>query len=905
MMHHRHPHLTQVQTRNNHARRSLWKPKPLAAAIVAACSGLSAASLPAGAQELEEIIVTATRRDTAVTDIPFNISVVSGEELEIKRAFGLGDLSRIVPGVAFIDEGQVSRGTNNTFILRGVNAASSTNNTNFQNQHTGAVATYLGEAPLFANLTLKDMERVEVLRGPQGTLYGAGSLSGAIRFLPKRPSFEDGFSWEIDANTYLTEDSDEVSAGTDVVVNIPLIENQLAARVAGGYLRDSGFVDSVGRFVVSDTGAGAVPVPSVAGDLNSGPVLFQEEDVNDTDKWWVRATLLWQPTDNISVNFLYQHEDIEQDDSQVITRSFPGGVIDNSGINPGGVSPNTFSGCPDGPANLAAAGLGTFTCLGPGGQTAFPNGSAVYPAPGDNENFVALPQPLNNEVDVVAGDLDIDFGFATLTSSTAYSRVKQTYLREETGFMDAVRTPDALTFAAFYGYYPRTLNLIDFSIENETVTQELRLVSDWDKRWDYTVGFYYEDFTDTYSVNNGFPGFFEFCAQAGITLPGSANCDGVFFSPPGFAGRNQLKDPVVGDVLFTNDRNSDFEDIAVFGELTFHVTDQWQITGGIRAFWQEFTTDFLQTVPFCGLYCAADQADPLGSTVVGPVTSDFTDQLFKVNTSYDINDNMMAYFTWSEGFRRGGANTLPTAGFFASLPEFATYAPDQATNYEIGLKGRNLFGRFTYSLAGYYIEWESFQFEAFSPSGIGGVFNGEEARSLGVEVQARGNITENLHLDFGYAYTDAEVTEDFTLFDLASFTGTLTAGQETFDGDPLPGVPEHSVTIGLDYVQPLKFANGWTLNYQVDGSFRDETQSTFNSTSQSGRDYYEMDSFWVWNASLTLNGGNWDAGFFIRNLGNEEGITGGSPYTSLGFRGEVFNVVRPRTFGLSVSYRYQ
>ena len=80
-MYHRHPHLTQVLIRNNHARRSLCKPKPLAAAIVAACSGLSAASLPAGAQELEEIIVTATRRDTAVTDIPFNISVVSGEEL--------------------------------------------------------------------------------------------------------------------------------------------------------------------------------------------------------------------------------------------------------------------------------------------------------------------------------------------------------------------------------------------------------------------------------------------------------------------------------------------------------------------------------------------------------------------------------------------------------------------------------------------------------------------------------------------------------------------------------------------------------------------------------------------------------------------------------------------------------
>ena len=111
MMYPQHPHLTQVQTRNNHARRSLWKPNPLAAAIVATCSGLSAASLPASAQELEEILVTATRRETAITDIPFNISVVSGEDLKAMRAFGLGDLSRIVPGIALQDEGHLSRGT--------------------------------------------------------------------------------------------------------------------------------------------------------------------------------------------------------------------------------------------------------------------------------------------------------------------------------------------------------------------------------------------------------------------------------------------------------------------------------------------------------------------------------------------------------------------------------------------------------------------------------------------------------------------------------------------------------------------------------------------------------------------------------------------------------------------------
>ena len=410
----------QVQTRTNHAPRSHWKLRPLAAAIVAAVSGLSAVSLPASAQELEEIIVTATRREQSIMDIPFNISVFSGQELEGKRVFGLGDLTRLIAGASFIDEGPVSRGNNNNITLRGLTASETINNTNFPNQFDPSVSTYLGETPVFFNMTLKDIERVEVLRGPQGTLYGSGSVGGTIRFMPKRPSFEDGFTWKIDANTYLTEDSDELSYATDVIVNVPLIENQLAARVAGGYWRDSGFVDAIGNVSV---GPGNVPVPSVAGDLNSGFVLDPKNDTNDTDKWWVRASLRWQPTEQITVNLLYQHEDIEQDGAQVAADSFGGGLFDSSIENVGGTGPNVF-GCPGGPAALAAIGYVPFVCLGPGGQSAWPNGGVVLPGVDldDNEHLVPFPEPWDVDVDVLNAEVNVDFGFATLTSSTSYLR---------------------------------------------------------------------------------------------------------------------------------------------------------------------------------------------------------------------------------------------------------------------------------------------------------------------------------------------------------------------------------------------------------------------------------------------------------------------------------------------------
>ena len=881
----------QVKDRTQNTRRLPWKPKPLAAAIVATCSGLSAASLPASAQELEEILVTATRRETAITDIPFNISVISGEDLKAMRAFGLGDLSRIVPGIALQDEGHLSRGNNNNIILRGVNAGNSISAIT-PKATDGSVATYLGEAPVFFNMTLKDLERIEVLRGPQGTLYGSGAVGGTIRFIPKRPSFEDGFNWEIDANTYLTEDSDEVSYATDVIVNIPLIENQLAARVAGGYLDEGGFIDAVGKVAL---GAGNNPITQVPGNLSTGFVNAPEKDVNDAEKWWLRASLLWQPTDNINVNFLYQHEDVEVADDRRVSKSFAGGVLDNSSRDIGGLGPNV-NGCP-----------GTvIPCLGPGGLTAFPNGAASFPAPGDNEHLSADINPRDAMTDVVNAEVNVDLGFATLTSSTSYSEVEQNFVMDETGLFEAVRSAGAFTFASFYGNQPAFLSRISGTSVNEAFTQEVRLVSDWDKRWDYTIGFYYEDSEDSFDELNGASDFLAYCQQAGITVPGSVHCNSIFFDNPGGIGElnpAMPDDPVVGTVLFSIDRTLEFEDKAFFGELTYHITDQWQITGGIRAFWQDLSINFTQTLPYCGLYCAEDGVDPLGTFQIASKT-EFEDQIFKVNTSYDINDNMMAYFTWAEGFRRGGANSLPTAGNFASLPEFATYEPDKATNYEIGLKGRDLFGRFTYSLSAYLIDWENFQFGSFTPAVLGGVFNGKTAETKGIELEVHGNIAENLSLDFGYAYTDAQITSDFQIFDISPFEPGLVPGAATFDGDSLPGVPEHSLTIALDYMQPLNSGNGWTLNYHVDGSFRDETTSTFNNISAGGRDFYEMDSFWIWNASLTLStGSNWDAGIFIRNIGNEEGITGGSSVNTHGFRGEAFNVARPRTIGVAINFR--
>ena len=136
---------------------------------------------------IEELIVTATRRATSVQDIPINITAIGGNEIAERRLYGLNEISYQVPGLQVIDRGPrddvtdiVARGLNTSGLGPGFSSTT--------------VGTYVGEVPMPIDLKTQDMERVEVLIGPQGTLYGAGTLGGAIRYIPVKPRDEFEFS---------------------------------------------------------------------------------------------------------------------------------------------------------------------------------------------------------------------------------------------------------------------------------------------------------------------------------------------------------------------------------------------------------------------------------------------------------------------------------------------------------------------------------------------------------------------------------------------------------------------------------------------------------------------------------------------------------------------------------------
>jgi outer membrane receptor protein involved in Fe transport len=137
--------------------------------------------------DIEEVIVTATRRETTIFDVPYAISAISGKDIRRAGVQDLSDLVRLVPGIAYLEQGPRVANNNNYIILRGLNATSQSGAADTPFLAQPAVSTYFGNIPIFANFQTADLNRVEVLRGPQGTLYGSGSLGGTLRFIPNTP----------------------------------------------------------------------------------------------------------------------------------------------------------------------------------------------------------------------------------------------------------------------------------------------------------------------------------------------------------------------------------------------------------------------------------------------------------------------------------------------------------------------------------------------------------------------------------------------------------------------------------------------------------------------------------------------------------------------------------------------
>lgn len=793
----------------------------LAAAISSITVGLGAQAAVAeeSGTVIEEILVTANRRAQDVTEIPYNITAVSGDQMARTRVSSLEELARQIPNLSLNSTSNGSLAGHRP-VMRGLNASASNRGAAIGAGEESPVAVYLGNT-LFGNFfPLDDVARVEVLRGPQGTLYGSGALGGAIRIVPTDPVLGE-FGGLVEGSTAVVAHSDDYDREYTARLNIPLGES-VALRLSGRTERSAGFIDQVG-VMVREGGPRSAPVLADPDDVAGSSAVFRTvEDINEDESDSARLALRWAPSDELDVVLAHNYS------------KFSGtfGPVANSYYR-GGVDPL--------------------------------DGTTEYPALGDYEVILRAEQPYERTSNMSSLDVSYDLGFATVSSTTSFFETEgDRYIDSTYGVL---QLPEA-----FIPYYagepinPRYLAETQFPDETELFTQELRLVSAVGEQFSYIAGaFYQREERDS--------DFF-------IFLPGTPEQTAA--SPGG------IDVPIAQSLDMQSEYSS--EDYSFYGELTWHITDALDVTGGMRYFKQDTERSIVSALPLFGVL---DQ----DSNQI-----DASETYYKLNVSYQLHEDHMAYATYSQGFRRAGTNSWATEGFTGENPELLSYESDTVDNFEIGLKG--YLGGLQYLADVFVVLWDKPQIGGSTPFlGWPAVLNADQAESRGIELELSGAITDRLSFSVGYGYADAQITKDFCI-DASAGNGVLVpCAISGSDGDQLPGAPTHSASGNLVYERALgQYQLTASINANYTGEMRNELPVPSRPTTLE-----EMPSFWLVNAYVGVERGPWAVSAYALNALDERAILGLPSRTEsdlIGNLGRIETIGRPRTIGISVSYRW-
>ncbi|MDH3432161.1 MAG: TonB-dependent receptor [Gammaproteobacteria bacterium] len=818
--------------------------KPLVIGIGAALAGTSpmamGQSAEPGAGVLEEIIVTASRREQTIQDIPYNISAVQGTDIEAQNIVDTAELMRTISGVSVIDRGYRNSGHVNSLIIRGVNVDNGVNG-DVALSAAPTVATYVDETPLFANFLLKDVQRVEVLRGPQGTLYGSGALGGTVRYIMNRPD-PTAFDASVGVSYGQTSGSDGNNVSGDIMLNVPMSDTS-AFRLSAGTVQNDGVIDYVNLYqldngdpvVLNDAGqCVGVTDPSLTPTevAFNGSCYTSRKDADDVEITYARASFLFQPSDTVDIQLNLQWQDDEIGARRTITE----------------------------------------------GADFFGN---AYN--GKDQSGSTMLEPSEREATLVSLDMEFDLGFATLTSSTSSYEHEGNGWRDNTSLWVTDRGGFANWFDILYTGNPRPVAHVEAGFDEKALVQEFRLVSnsDADSTVDWTVGAYYMD--QDREVNN-------FSYILGLNEYGNA-CPVVGATCPAF-GQWWTGLPL-NEIDFWYIREENFTDLALYGEVTWHVADNWHITAGARWFDTELANDTAMDFPLI------EGTTPI-PFVEFPSQSEDDVQL-KLNVALDVSDDMMVYGTFSEGFRRGGSNAIPTFSFFAETnPESVeSYRADTVQNFELGIKGSTAKVRYTADI--YYVDWQDPQLNtATADWGFFMAQNGESAETIGVELEAQILLADNLELNLGYGHAKAELTADLIAPQYGNVIST--------DGHRLPGTAEDVASATLTHIAQL--SGGLGLTTRVSGYYQsDSINSVTDTTTQD-----KFPGFSLWNASLTLDDDAWSAALYIKNIGDEQAVTGNYPAAYMSTDTGVFEnyygnnqrqyIATPRTIGLALKYNF-
>jgi outer membrane receptor protein involved in Fe transport len=771
---------------------------------------------------IERIEVTASRRASSVQEAPLNITALDADLMKDQNLGDLSDVARFVPGLSIPEQG--ARG-GNSIIVRGLN----TDSTGPDNDG-GTVATYFGEIPLEVDVRLIDMQRVEVLIGPQGTLYGAGSLGGAIRYIPNKAEL-DTKSFEFSLDAFSGAESDSLGGESSFVFNLPLIDDELALRASVNYYNDPGFIDY--GYVVKEAGV-------------SNPDNLDEtrnvKDANGEKVVTTRIALRWMPNDwfDSTLTYLHQKQDVE------------GRTISN------------------------------YKTLGAD--------NPLRDLVGKYESTARYLEPEEDTDSLLSLEMKMDLGFAELVSASGYSENENLGQRDQSDLLLA--NPWSYeTFPAFSAFTRE-------SGKSNSFTQEIRLVSQSESDLSWIVGGYYnksviedtlsEEYTPNYAA---------------------------------FAGSDRAD-----DLEYLQFTDGETIEKALFGELSYQITDKLNVTLGARFYEYEIKAGSAFTL---ALWDWKD--DLVGNSLVfqpGKTTrteSDGDGNLFKFNVSYQFTSDVMGYATVSEGFRLGGTNgiaacpdPLPAGQTLCALPNEFSYEPDTTTNYELGFKSTWFNNRFHFNAAIFNIDWDDAQVggAATENGNLPYTTNAGTANSKGLEISSRAMLSDSLTAFATYSYAKAELTADVPgLFSTLDITDPAYYEYSAEDGDRLPGSPESQVSFGLNYSTEIFDDKGLDIIYGLTYQSDIVTRAGMKAEGET------LSGYALSNLSATISDDDWSVTLYIDNMFDKYAATStrstgrdagyaefpgqiGNPDTVNMYRGYGHYVVAPRTIGVKFNYLF-
>jgi len=765
---------------------------------------------------IEVIEVTSEKRISTLQETPIAISAFNASELARQDIEEPADIQFSIPNAMFTDRG--------TYNIRGVgNSARSATAESGTGVHINGV--YL-TAPSQTN-EFYDLQSIEVLRGPQGTLYGRNTTAGVVNLITQRPvdDFEGYMTVEV---------GNFNSIRTLGAINLPISES-VKQRFAFNTVNRDGFTENIA------TG----------------------NDIDGREQYSIRSTTLFEMSDEFDATLFAQY--FEEDSNRSLRRGSR-------------CTPDPILGCS---ANEAGFAFPDSDYLD-GNLKAFvdPNGlfirSDFYNTNPDGSTKVNPKDPRKVNIDnepitkaedlLVSLELNYDTDNGTFTSVTAYHERSADGQRDYDNangsnafiFPVSYQLNDDIRYEGTFDFEPVQI----FDLESEQISQEFRFVSNLEGDFNYTAGVYWLNYDSNTRVSTYYPY---------LSLIGDA-----------LGVPTELQD------FDTRTPKVETTSWAVFGEIYYDLTEQLKLTAGMR-YSDEQKSQKTQTVS--ALSFLTPGFDP---TAFEELENDWQETTGKLGLSYqadtEFTDETLFFGTLSRGYKAGGLN-----------PGGATqksFDAEYINSIEFGTKNTLLDRTFQANVTAFFYDYQDIQLGAIDSNAAGAtITDNTDAEVKGVEFEFVALPITNLMINLNVSLLDSEVTGDFPTPDITQLS---IASIVDVKGNSLPYAPERSVQFGIQYTHPV--SDEWEITYLAQTYWQDDFYARVYNTPTDEIDSWNQTDF---NISLTDASGKWEIEAFVKNVSDNDAITGLSAENRLAGRFRLPAILDPRQYGLRVHYRFE